>query len=308
MTMLAKRLRLGDRIGVVSPSSPVAPDLESYFKNGVAFLKRMGFEVAIGRNVHSMALGYAASPQEKADDINQMYADASIKAIICTQGGSTANSCLSFLDWRIIKNNPKVFIGLSDISVLLNAIYKNTGVITFHGNDLLWGLGKNPVQYDEQEFKLRLIDGKIGLVQQNGERRTIRPGIAQGKLLGGNLSCLLKLAGTPFFPNFKGALLFLEAYRDNSEECDFRIFQLKHMGVFKQVSGVLIGHVDELEKDKAAAQMEDILMRITLEQNFPILKVGDFGHNCPNTVLPVGGNVRIDADAQTIEILSPCVE
>ena len=204
---------------------------------------------------------------------------------------------------------PKVFLGISDITVLLNAISYKTGLITFHGNDVMWGFGRNPTLYDELEFRACFIAGRIGEIPASGERRTIRSGVGQGKLLGGNLNCLLKLAGTTYFPDFTGALLFLEALGITPEGCDYLFQQLKQIGVFDQIRGVLIGYIDGLQNDEQAVmQMEDVLLHVSAEDSFPILKADDFGHNCPDTVLPVGGEMRMDADRQTIEILEKCVK
>ena len=306
--MIPKKLGKGDTIGIVSPSTPVTQEFTEQFKRGIEFLENLGFKVMVGEHVYSTTLGYAASPQEKAEDINRMFADESIKAIICSQGGSTANACLPYLNWDGIREYPKVFLGISDITVLLNAIHYKTGLITFHGNDVVWGFGRNPTSYDQQEFIARLINGKIGKIPPARERRTIRNGVAEGKLLGGNLPCLLKLAGTPYFPNFTNAILFVEAIGIKPEGCDYLFQQLKQIGVFDQIHGVIIGYIEGLQNDeKALMQMEDVLLHVTAEYAFPILKADDFGHNCLNTILPVGGEVRINTDRRTIEIVEKCL-
>jgi muramoyltetrapeptide carboxypeptidase len=309
MKIIPRKLTKGDSIGIVSPSTPVTRELAGQFNKGKEFLETIGFNVVIGEHVHSSDWGYAASPLRKSEDINRMFADDSIKGIICSQGGTTANAVLPYLDWDCIKENPKVFLGISDITVLLNAIQHKTGMITFHGNDVMWGFGRNPTQYDEREFVTRLINGGIGEITPSRERRTIRKGMAEGKLLGGNLHCLSKLAGTSYFPDFSGSILFIEDIGIPPEVCDCLFQQLKQIGIFDQVRGVIIGYIDGLQNEgKSTMQMEDVLMRITEEYDFPILKVDDFGHNCPNTVLPVGGEVRINADKKTIEILENCVK
>ena len=305
--MLARRLKQGDRLGIVSPSTPVTPEMEGQFLKGVSFLEDLGFAVVAGRHVRSQTLGYCASPEEKAQDINAMFADGSIDGIICAQGGATANSCLPYLSWPVVGANPKVFMGISDITVLLNAIYTKTGLVTFHGNDLLWGLGRDPTDYDRAAFVASLMEGRQGAIQPNGERRTIRAGSCEGVALGGNLRCFLKLAGTEYLPDTAGAVLFLEAVDVTSETCDCMVHQLKHMGVFEKVCGVVVGHIDGLQEEPEAIQMEEVLRTATAEHSFPILKVDDFGHNCPNTVLPIGARVRVDADRLTIELAEPFI-
>ena len=305
--MIPMKLDREDKIGVVSPSTPVVPgDLK--FDRGVRFLKDMGFQLVLGKHVFSNTLGYSASPQEKAQDVNDMFADGAIRAIMCSQGGDTANGCLPYLDWDTIKHNPKILTGISDITVLLNAVYAKTGLVTFHGNDVMWGFGRNPAPYDVEEFVGRLVEARVGEVNANGERETVRGGIAEGTLLGGNLGCLLKLAGTPYFPDFAASVLFVESLNATPATCDFMFNQLKQIGVFDQVQGMVIGYIDGLQNDpEASAQMQDVLLNVTAEYDFPILKINDFGHNCPNTVLPVGARVRIDADEQKVEILEACV-
>ncbi|MBN1219935.1 MAG: LD-carboxypeptidase [Anaerolineae bacterium] len=306
--MIATRLKKGDKIGVVSPSNPVAQD-DPQMNNGVRFLTEMGFEVVLGQHVFSNTLGYAALPREKAADINTMFADESVKAIICSQGGYTANACLPYLDWQVIKSNPKIFLGISDISVLLNAIYAQTGLVTFHGNDVMWGFGNDPTPYDIQEFEDRLMAAKIGPVNANRARKTVRSGTAEGVLLGGNLNCLMKLAGTSYFPDFTNTILFVEAMTIKPEECDFMFRQLQQIGVFDRMQGVMVGYIESLQNDpEATLQMEDVLLNVTAEYDFPILKVNEFGHNCPNTTLPVGSRLRMDADGQEIEILEKCIQ
>jgi muramoyltetrapeptide carboxypeptidase len=308
MPIIPPGLKKGDRLGLVSPSTPVTPELEAQFESGVDCLEKLGFELVPGQYIRSISWGYTASPQEKAEDINRMFADRSIKGILCTQGGATANACLPYLDWEMIRNSPKVFLGISDITVLLNAIHAQTGLVTFHGNDLLWGFGREPAEYDLREFVRTLMDGDLGEIPANGERRTIRSGNAEGRLLGGNLQCLLKLAGTSYFPDFSEAILFVEAIGITPEGCDHCFQQLKQMGVFQQIRGAIVGYIDGLQNnEKSLPQMEAILLRVTGGAGFPILKVNDFGHNCPNTVLPVGGWARLDADRRRIDLLEKYV-
>jgi muramoyltetrapeptide carboxypeptidase len=305
--MLAQKLSPGDTIGVVSPSTPVEPG-NPQLTNGVRFLEGLGFKVILGEHVFSNMLGFAASPTDKAADLMSMFTNPAVKAIICSQGGDTANACLPYLNWQVIRDNPKIFLGISDITVLLNAIYAKTGLITFHGNDVMWGFGRHPTAYDRQEFLDRLGQGKIGRVTPAGPRLAIRSGRAEGRLLGGNLHCLLKLAGTPYFPDFTGALLFVESLGFEPPACDYMFRQLQQMGVFEQIHGAIIGYIDGVDNlPEATLHMQDVLLNVTQDYHFPILKTNDFGHNTPNTTLPVGARLRMDAGAGEIEIVDECV-
>jgi len=307
-TLLPHKLSTGDTIGVIAPSDPISPEQELKLKTGCLSLEKMGFNVQLGSYLKSKKCGYADAPKEKANDINGMFADPSIKGIICAQGGQTANTTLSFIDWSIIKKNPKIFLGLSDISVLLNAIYHKTKLITFHGNDILWGFGNNLTPYEEKEFTRILMQGTAGSYPTNQMRKTIRSGQSIGRLIGGNLGCMLKLAGTPYWPDFSGVILFIEEYQITAKSCCSAFYHLGQLGVFDQIEGIVLGYIDSMEKTASPKpHMEDVLMQVTEAYHFPILKMNDFGHNCPNTVLPVGGEVYLDADRQILEITQPCV-
>ena len=302
------RLHKGDAIGVVSPSGPIPEEIRPQLIKAVDFLKGMGFKVVLGENALNVDGYSAGTPKEKAEDINSMFDDKKIRAIFCSTGGATANSCIPLLDWKVIRRNPKIFIGMSDITVLLNAIYTETSIVTFHGNNVL-KYGVNPIQYDIQEFVQRLIDAKIGKINKNSERKTVRKGVAEGRLMGGSLGCILKLAGTRNCPDFKDPILFVEAYEITPQECDCAFNHLKQMEVFEKIEGAVVGHVHSLQaSEKKLKLMENILLKVTKEYDFPILKMNDFGHECPNTVLPIGVKARLDADNKELEILEKCVK
>lgn len=304
------RLKRGDRIGVVTPSAPLnTEELRIRLRRGITILREMGFEVVTGRSALKVNGYLSAEPEEKAAEINEMFSDRGISAIICSQGGGTANGCLRHLDWEAIRRNPKIFQGFSDISVLLNAINTMTGLVTFHGHDVAWGLGWKPSEYDLTEFRRRLIDGEAGEVASRGGRRTVRGGEASGRLIGGNIMCLLKLAGTPYWPDCRNAILFMEGYTVGPDDCDYMFHQLEQMGVFDQISGAVVGYVHSLQNSSVPVeQMEDILLNVSRRYDFPILKTNDFGHECPSTVLPVGAKAAMDADRRILEIKERCVE
>jgi len=291
-----KKLMKGDTIGVVSPSEPIEnSETDEQFKSGIKFLESLGFKIKLGKFLSSK------NPEEKAKDMNEIFKDSNVKAIIASQGGETANALLPFLDYALIKNNPKIFIGISDITVLLDGINKKTGLITFHGNDVKWGFGRKPTDYDKEEFLETLLKSEKREIPANSKRKVIREGKASGKLIGGNLSCIQKLAGTEYFPDFKNAILFLEDYKPTTGKIEYRLNQLKQIGVFDKIKGIVIGHIDGMEKSDER-EFEDILLEITKEHNFPILKTEDFGHNCPNTVLPLGIEAEIDCKNKTFKL------
>lgn len=306
--MISEKLSPCDAIGIIAPSDPVRPDMGDHLQAGMDLLTSMGFQVRLGQNISANTLGFSATPEAKVSDLHDMFTDPKIKAIICAQGGDTANTILGLIDWELIRANPKIIMGMSDITALLNAIWSQTGLVTFHGNDLLWGFGNNPVAYDKNELIRVLVDGSIGPIPANRERKTIRSGTATGKLVGGNIRCLLKLAGTPYWPDFNNSILFLEALHISPKRCYASFHQLAQMGVFKGIRGAVVGYVDGMQRgDGPEPYMEDILLETTWNCTFPILKINDFGHNCPNTVLPIGAQARLDTDQLSLEIIESCV-
>ncbi|MFP4423739.1 MAG: LD-carboxypeptidase [Candidatus Woesearchaeota archaeon] len=301
--MLVPLLKKGDTIGIVSPSNIMTDYKKELLDNTTQVIEKMGLKIRLGEHARSIdKYGVSAGePKERASDINQMFLDPSIKAIWCAQGGDTANQVLELLDYETITNNPKIFIGLSDNTTLLNGIYKKTGLVTFHGPDAKAGKTSEyfDSEYSHEEFKRRFIKGSKNI----GERDTkiIRPGKAKGILLGGNLRCLLKLAGTGYMPDFTGAILLLEDYSSNIKSTLFLLTQMRQMGIFDKISGVVTGQIYGMDTEKQydgkgnRIYFEEILLDITSDYNFPILKVDAFGHKCPSTFLPIGAMAEMDS-------------
>ncbi|MCG6551687.1 MAG: LD-carboxypeptidase [Candidatus Magnetominusculus sp. LBB02] len=309
--VLPQRLRHGDTIGLVSPSDPVTGKLHlDELEKGIHFLNNMGFNVELGKNVRS------SEPWARAADINDFFVNKKISAIVSTQGGNSAELLLPYIRWDDIAANPKIFVGLSDATVTLNAIAKKTSMAVFHGSDVRYCFGKYPMKevpspenYGRQEFLDRLVGGKIGEVRKARPRKTVRGGKAEGRLIGGNLRCLLKIIKTDFCPDFQDAILILEALRITEDQCAAYFSELKSHGVFNQIKGVVVGFVYSMQVEfPDEPQMEDILCEFTDMYGFPILKANDFGHNTPNTVLPLGARVGMDADSKKFTILEPCVK
>ena len=297
--MTLKRLKKGDLIGIVSPSDPLENiEKDKQFNSGVKFLEGLGFKIILGENIS------AKKPEKRAEDINKFFREVKVKAIIASQGGDSAEKLLPFIDFESIKSNSKIFLGISDITVLLNDINTKTNLITFHGNDVKYGFGRNPTAYDKNEFVRILMKDTKGEIPANGERKTIRNGKATGKILGGNIRCLLKLIDTEYWPDFTDSILFLEAYKIDKEKCLSYFKKLKEKKVFDKIKGVIVGFIFEMqEENPQSEQMEDILLNFTKDYSFPILKTNDFGHNIPNTVIPVGAIVEFDADKKKIKLI-----
>jgi muramoyltetrapeptide carboxypeptidase len=307
MKLLPNQLKPGDTIGIVAPSSAII-DYKDEMEKQVQYFEHLGYKVKLSKNIYKKDGISAGTPEERASDINEMFRNEEIKAIICAEGGNTANGVLPLLDYDLIKENPKIFLGISDITVLINGIYAKTGLITYHGNNALYGYGEKSYEYQQTEFNNRLLIGEKAKIPPYQERKSIREGIAEGKLVGGNLRCFLNLAGTPYFPDCTDSILFLEAYKITDFQCDYMLEHLKQMGVFNQVKGVIIGYIYGLQHGNPhMTQMEEVLLKVTKNHDFPILKCNDFGHEIPNTVLPIGVQARINTQELSIELLEKSV-
>jgi muramoyltetrapeptide carboxypeptidase len=301
------RLRRGDTIAVVTPSAPIrlspSPDPPAEFERGIGVLRELGFEVVVAEHALGDGAYEAASPQQRADDINAMFGNRQVRAIVASHGGYNANALLPLLDWEAIRADPKILLGFSDVSTLLLAIHARTGLVTFHGNTVIWNLGLELTDYERGELLDRLVEGKIGTVNQYSEWRTVRNGPAvEGPLLGEALT-LRRLLGTQWLPDVEGAVLFMETWGPMGG-IDQTLHQLRQAGIFDACAGVLVGYTPPNDD---GLRIEDLLVRVTADLDFPILQTDDFGHGCPNTVLPVGVRARLDPGSRRLELLEPAV-
>jgi muramoyltetrapeptide carboxypeptidase len=209
--MLPKKLKKGDCIGIVSPSSFIKDKKKIYIENAAKKFKKLGLKVVFSKNCFNKDKFKISSDsaENRAKDINEMFSDKSIHAIYCSQGGETANQLLNLINFENIKKNPKIFLGMSDVDVLSYAIYSKTGLVTFNASDPKIGNGAYlDFNYSWESFIFRLFD-KSRIIPRLRGRKCVRSGIAEGKIMGCNLISLTKLGGTEFFPDFKNKILFL---------------------------------------------------------------------------------------------------
>ncbi|MBP7808462.1 MAG: LD-carboxypeptidase [Bacteroidia bacterium] len=298
----AKRLKSGDTVVITSPAGAVWDETQiEKFSN---ILKGFGFKVLLGQSL-SLKTGYfAGTDEERAEELNTLFANTDIQGIFCMKGGWGSARILELLDYKTITNSPKVLIGFSDITTLLNAIYVKTGLITFHGP--VGNSGWN--DWTSNAFKRVVMKAEQPLfpVGPNEEDKivTINKGVATGTLVGGNLTVISSLIGTGYLPDFKGKILFLEETKEEPYRIDRMLTQLKLAGVFKQISGIAIGKFVKCEAEephKAFTFMQ------VFEQHFKSLSIPVFyglmtGHIENKLTLPVGAEVTMNADTGTIKL------
>lgn len=306
--MLADKLNYGDTIGVVGVSNSLkTKERFEQFYRAEQFLKDKGFKIKRGKYVLEDYYGSAGTREQKAEDMMNMFKDKEVKAIICLEGGQTCNTFIDLLDYEIIKQNPKIITGYSDITVLLQTIHKKTGLVTFHGSSFMC-FGEDDAEEKYEEFENAFVNKKIGKFI-NGEKKVIRSGDVTGKTIGTNLGCMMYLLGTEHLPEMQDKILLIESYETSPNECQRRFAHLKQYGIFDKIKGVVIGYNYDLQKNgDAFPQMEDILLEYTKEYNFPIIKCNDFGHRIVNSIIPIGVNLKIDSCNKKIEILEDFLE
>lgn len=306
-------LRKGDKIGIISPSEPII--FKKRFRLGLEALKKLGFRVVLGKNVFKEHGAYMAGrDEERVADINAMFKNPEIKGIFCSRGGMSSNRLLDLIDFNLIKKNPKVFMGLSDITVLLNAIYKKTGLVVFHGPNVEFGFsrglkGKNNFTL-EYFSKAVMKCGPIGEIPRWKTIEILKPGYAKGLLIGGNLEVLMTLLGTQYEPDWSDKILFWEEAGRTTEEIDFWLTHLRLCQVFEKIAGMVIGKLssvltlrsgDDWNLKKAFSPRK-IILDLCKDYKFPIIKGIPFGHFYPQITLPIGVKATINTSKKLFSI------
>ncbi len=305
------RLNVGDLIGIVTPSEPIIEDKLERYKRGVDSLKSKGFRILEGAHVLSNKDGYvSASDEQRADDINKMFENPDVKAILCTTGGYNSNGILPYLDYEAIKRNPKIFVGLSDPTAIINAIHKKTGIVTFHGPSVMSDFGKGIHPYTEEYFYRTVSESRaIGSIKPFSKWEVIKSGKAKGKLIGGNLSTLQLLIGTEYEPNWEGAILFWEDIGVEPHNLENKLIQFRQAGILDKVKGMIVGKcVDcDMKSYKKLITVPEIVEKVCQGYTFPILYNIDLGHTREKITIPLGLEALIDTSSLELSITESAV-
>ncbi|WP_447936830.1 S66 peptidase family protein [Thermomonas fusca] len=310
--LLAAGLRKGDTVGLVSPSSAVNERLALQLAQEA--MEALGFRVRTGAHYGGRYGHLAGTDAERAGDLNAMFGDKAVRAIVCVRGGSGAARLLPLLDYALIRRNPKVLLGYSDITALHCAIHAKTGLVTFHGPV---GTGSwnrfNVDQFERLFFQRELMqyqnsrDAGDELVPRRNRTQTLRGGRAVGELLGGNLTVLTALAGTPYLPDFSGRILFLEDVGEAPYRIDRMFSTLKLMGALDKVAGIIFGDCSDCNPGDGygSLTLDQIFDDYILPLKIPAYRGAMIGHIREQFIVPVGGKVEMDADAGTFRLLAP---
>ncbi|QQA12567.1 S66 family peptidase [Clostridium perfringens] len=278
-------LNKGDKIGVIICSNGLSIKNKNIIEELKLNLKSLDIEMVEGDTLYAKEYNlFSGTGEEKARALEKLFLDKDIKMIFDISGGDLANEVLDFLDFNLIKENPKPFFGYSDLTVLLNAIYSQCDITTY--NYQLRNLIGKFKEEQMQNFKASFIEGKEDIF--NLDYKWINGSHLEGIVVGGNIRCLLKLAGTKYMPDFKDKILFLESFSGNSAKMVTYITQYKNLGVFNEVKGIILGEFTEMERENLKPDIVEILKRVIGEINIPILKTRDLGHGADAKCIPIG--------------------
>lgn len=329
-----RRVERGDTVAVVSPSAPAVAWWPHRAGRAEDYLSSLGLKVRIMPNAAARDRWVSASPQARADDLHDAFADDSVSVVLASIGGNHSNQLLPFLDYEIFRANPKIFQGFSDMSVLHWALYKHAGLKTFYGPAFSLNLaeypavlpytdrwlraawfGENALEFDpaaEWTDEFLDFDHKVDLTRPRKLRATsgwttVRPGRAEGPLLGGCLETIgARLKGSQSWLDLTGAVLFLETSEesDGPGDADAFLTDLGQLGVFDIIAGLVVGRPYAYSSENHQL-LRKVIGNHTADAGIPVLADFDCGHTDPMLTLPLGANVVLDGGARTLRTVDP---
>ena len=275
-------------VAIISCSNGLQESARPTLDKLLKIFSSLGLNVVLSSTIYVKDDGLSSgSGKERGEELMNLYKDSSIDAIFDVSGGDLSNEVLEYIDFDVIKNNPKPFIGYSDLSVILNSIYSQSGapsylyqvrhIVTNEENlnrftNFIKGLNN-----DLFSFKYNWIQGKS----------------MEGIVIGGNIRCTLKLAGTKYMPDFKGKILLLESLGGDVAKMRTFLTQLKLMGAFKEINGIILGTFTEMEKNNYNPTIEELVKEIVNDKNMPIVKTKELGHGNDSKCIVIGKEIKL---------------
>ena len=312
-----KRLKAGDTVGLVAPATAIFTDVEADIAR--ESLEALGLKVVLGQHMRDRHGNLAGDDKMRADDINRFFGDKNISAVIPVRGGWGSARLLPYLDFETIKRNPKVLMGFSDITALHNSIQAKTGLSTFHGPNGggrwdAWSLDfVKRILFGGEAVTLanpKTMSDRNALTQVENRTRTITHGKARGRIMGGNLTVLAAILGSPYVPDYTGAILFVEDVQEDLYRIDRMLTSLKLAGILDKAKGVIFGTCSQCgpgNGNYGQLTMEEILTDHIKPLGVPAWQGAMIGHDQPQWTLPFGQEVEIDATAATVTLLDSAV-
>lgn len=322
------RLEEGDTLLVVAPSSGMSGLAEEAVALGMANLEALGLEVEISPHARGQYGHAAGPPRERARVLMDAFRDPDVDGVMCVWGGWNSNGLLEYLDWEVFRGNPKVFCGYSDITILTTALHGAAGLVSFQGPSFVTFTHPHLMPWEVLEFKKVLMEGEAPhhvrassifiddpyhyqhpdepVKEVNNPGWDVHKlGVAEGRLIGGHLGTLLLLAGTPYWPDVEGKMLFVEVDEGEGPTGNVarKFRQLRQMGVFDKVSALMVGRVPGVVGFKEGDSLGMVLDECLEGYDFPAVSGIDFGHTNPIMTIPVGVRARLEAGNNVLTFL-----
>ncbi|KXH80688.1 LD-carboxypeptidase [Sporosarcina sp. HYO08] len=307
MLIRPKRLKVGDTVGIIAPASP--PKKENLEK-ALHFLNELGLQVKLGKHVWDVNGYLAGTEADRVEDLHAMFKDEDIKGVICTNGGYGTGRFAEKIDYQLIKENPKVFWGYSDITYLHTAFGKYADIVTFHGPMLSSDIGTDTCHdFSKKMFQQLFTPMELHYTEQISPLVTVSKGQAVGQLVGGNLSLLVSTLGTKYEIDTTGKLLLIEDVGEEPYRIDGMLNQLRLAGKLADAAGFVIGNFAKAEPKKKdqSLTLDEVLAHYLGSLAKPAVSGFQIGHCQPHFAVPLGVEAKLDADGKTLTIL-PGVE
>lgn len=295
--MIPDRLKKGDTISVIAVSNTAKPDDMQYIEKSKKLFEDLGINVIFGKNIYSNTLGYGATVQEKIEDLHEAFSNKEVKGIFIVKGGENSNSLFDYIDYDLIKKNPKIICGFSDSTSILNAINLKTDLVTYHGPTFK-SLTSWETDYAFKQVVHSLINGSKSFGEKDEEYYVLKEGKTSGKLIGGNLSLISRMSAGKYKAEFKDKILFLEelGFESSPTLVSNNLYYMKQNGVFNEINGLWIGNYEHDSKIKLEKIILDVIAKD--DYKFPIIKSENFGHIDKKIIIPIGAEALIDTDSK----------
>ncbi len=326
-----KRLKKGDRIRIVTPASSMTSLSESSVKTGKDNLEKLGFVVDIHPDVYRTYKGTAGKPRDRAESLMDAFTDDSVDGVMCCWGGFNSNDIIDYLDYSVFRENPKVFTGFSDITILNTVLYQKAGLVNFHGLAFITFTHDFLMDWEVEVFKHVIMKGttpysvkasptfiddplfwqhpeKTVEEQENQGWTIVKEGETTGRLFAGHLGTLLCLAGTRYWPSLEDHILLLECDEEDvgPNNVSRQLRHLKQLGVFDEISGLVFGRNPSMLGLKDDQSIESLLVDV-VDRDMPVVTQFDFGHTNPFATIPVGVQAELSTEKKALTFLEPSV-
>lgn len=277
------KLAPGSKVGIVCCSNGQKISYQEKIEHLADILQGIGLEPVFSEFIYEKNDVFSGNAKQRAQALTDFYQDADIKAIFDISGGDIANEILPELDFDVLAANPKPFWGYSDLTTILNAIYTKTGQpsVLYQVRNLIYDFAEQ----QQEDFVQTVFNGKKNLLDFSYE--FLQGSRMEGIVVGGNIRCLLKLAGTEYFPDLNGKILLLEAYGGLVPQMTTYLSQLKQMGAFEKAAGVLLGTFTQLEQETASMQMKELILQY-VKKDMPVVKTSQIGHGTDAKAIVIG--------------------